>query len=127
MTILVATDVAARGIDIPGVAYVVNYDLPAVPDNYVHRIGRTARAGKEGEAIAFCSAEEVGLLRQIQKLMKIELPIASGKPPVEEVAEETSPKQKKSRGGRGPRNRHRGGGGKPSQTKGRRPRRRRAA
>jgi ATP-dependent RNA helicase RhlE len=58
ITVLVATDVAARGIDIPGVAYVINYDLPEVPDNYVHRIGRTARAGREGEAIAFCAPEE---------------------------------------------------------------------
>ena len=78
ITVLVATDVAARGIDIPGVAYVVNFDLPEVPDNYVHRIGRTARAGREGEAIAFCCAEEVDLLRQIQKLMKIDIPVASG-------------------------------------------------
>ena len=59
-------------------AYVINYDLPEVPDNYVHRIGRTARAGREGEGIAFCSPEEVDLLRQIQKLMKIEIPVASG-------------------------------------------------
>ena len=72
--VLVATDVAARGIDIPGVAYVVNYDLPEVPENYVHRIGRTARAGREGEALALCSAEEVLLLRQIQRLMKIDIP-----------------------------------------------------
>jgi ATP-dependent RNA helicase RhlE len=78
ITVLVATDVAARGIDIPGVAYVINYDLPEVPDNYVHRIGRTARAGREGEAVAFCAPEEAGLLRQIQKLMKIEIPVASG-------------------------------------------------
>ncbi|WP_373357033.1 DEAD/DEAH box helicase [Pseudoroseicyclus sp. CXY001] len=81
INVLVATDVAARGIDIPGVSYVVNYDLPEVPENYVHRIGRTARAGREGEAIAFCSGEEVDLLRGIQKLMKIELPVASGTPP----------------------------------------------
>jgi ATP-dependent RNA helicase RhlE len=78
ITTLVATDVAARGIDIPGVAYVVNYDLPEVPDNYVHRIGRTARAGREGEAIAFCAPDESDLLHQIQKLMKIEVPVASG-------------------------------------------------
>jgi ATP-dependent RNA helicase RhlE len=75
---LVATDVAARGIDIPGVAYVVNYELPDVPDNYVHRIGRTARAGREGEAIALCAPEEADLLHQIQKLMKIDVPVASG-------------------------------------------------
>ncbi len=83
ITTLVATDVAARGIDIPGVAYVINYDLPEVPDNYVHRIGRTARAGREGEAIAFCAPDEAGLLHQIQKLMKIDVPIASGTSPLE--------------------------------------------
>ncbi|KIT15136.1 DEAD/DEAH box helicase [Jannaschia aquimarina] len=76
--ILVATDVAARGIDIPGVAFVVNYDLPNVPEAYVHRIGRTARAGREGTAVAFCSSEETGLLRDIEKVMKIEIPVASG-------------------------------------------------
>ena len=80
--VLIATDVAARGIDIPDVAYVVNYDLPDVPENYVHRIGRTARAGKSGEAIAFCAPEEADLLQQIQKLMKIEVPVASGKSPL---------------------------------------------
>ncbi len=53
--VLVATDVAARGIDIPGVTHVFNYDLPEVPDAYVHRIGRTARAGRDGIAIAFCA------------------------------------------------------------------------
>ncbi len=84
VTTLVATDVAARGIDIPGVAYVVNYDLPDVPENYVHRIGRTARAGREGEAIAFCAPDEADQLRQIQKLLKFELPVASGdSPPAE--------------------------------------------
>ena len=83
INVLVATDVAARGIDIPGVAYVVNYDLPEVPDNYVHRIGRTARAGREGEAIAFCAPDEADLLRQIQKLMKIDIPVASGDAPTE--------------------------------------------
>ena len=79
--ILVATDVAARGIDIPGVEFVINFDLPNVPDNYVHRIGRTARAGREGEAISFCAADEVDLLLQIQKVMKIEIPVASGTRP----------------------------------------------
>ena len=78
VTVLVATDVASRGIDIKGVTYVINYDLPEVPDSYVHRIGRTARAGREGEAIALCSPEEAGLLRQIQRLMKFDIPVASG-------------------------------------------------
>jgi len=81
ITTLVATDVAARGIDIPGVAYVINYELPDTPDNYVHRIGRTARAGREGEAIAFCCAEEVDLLVQIEKVMKVEIPVSSGTRP----------------------------------------------
>ncbi|MCB2103440.1 MAG: C-terminal helicase domain-containing protein, partial [Rhodobacteraceae bacterium] len=96
VTILVATDVAARGIDIPGVAYVINYDLPEVPDNYVHRIGRTARAGREGEAIAFCTPDEADQLRDIQKLMKIEIPVASGRVPVfgtDKPARRPGPKQ----------------------------------
>jgi ATP-dependent RNA helicase RhlE len=67
MKVLVATDIAARGIDIPGVSHVVNFDLPDVPEQYVHRIGRTARAGAEGIAIAFCSHEERGNLRDIER------------------------------------------------------------
>ncbi len=97
VTTLVATDVAARGIDIPGVAYVINYDLPEVPDNYVHRIGRTARAGREGEAIAFCTPEEADQLRDIQKLMKIDIPVASGQAPRSGGAPR-EPWQKRGRG-----------------------------
>jgi ATP-dependent RNA helicase RhlE len=81
--ILVATDVASRGIDIPGVSHVYNFDLPEVAENYVHRIGRTARAGLEGDAIAFVSGEEISLLRQIEKVMKIEIPILGGERPIE--------------------------------------------
>ncbi len=110
--ILVATDVAARGIDIPDVRTVYNFDLPEVPDNYVHRIGRTARAGKDGEAIAFCSAEEVGLLKQIEKVMKKSIPVAGGERPEEVQA------PKKGRGG--PRGR-RPGGGRPSGNTGQKP------
>src|SRR6185437_3884757 len=58
--VLIATDIAARGIDVPGVSHVVNFDLPDVPEQYVHRIGRTARAGADGIAIAFCSPDERG-------------------------------------------------------------------
>ena len=79
--VLVATDVAARGIDIPGVTHVFNYDLPEVPDAYVHRIGRTARAGRDGIAIAFCASDETGLLRDIERLMGIEITTASGTRP----------------------------------------------
>ncbi len=80
ITVLVATDVAARGLDIPDVKHVYNFDLPNVPDNYVHRIGRTARAGKDGAAIAFCAPDEMDELKAIQKVMKIAIPVASGRP-----------------------------------------------
>ncbi|MBV7377382.1 DEAD/DEAH box helicase [Maritimibacter dapengensis] len=109
--VLVATDVAARGIDIPGVSHVFNFDLPEVPENYVHRIGRTARAGADGDAIAFVTGEEIGLLRQIQKVMKIDIPVLGGEQP-EEV---DPPKRGGGGGGRGRgRGGPRGGGqGKP--------------
>ena len=78
--VLVATDVAARGLDIKDVKHVYNYDLPNVPENYVHRIGRTARAGEDGAAVAFCSPDEMGELKAIQKTMKLTIPVASGRP-----------------------------------------------
>jgi ATP-dependent RNA helicase RhlE len=117
ITVLVATDVAARGLDIPDVKHVYNYDLPNVPDNYVHRIGRTARAGKDGAAIAFCAPDEMGELIAIQKVMKIRIPVASGRP-WEGAEIEEKPKQSRGRGrggkpggGGGGGNRTRGGGG----------------
>ena len=72
-SILVATDVAARGIDIPGVSHVLNYELPNVPEQYVHRIGRTARAGKDGVAIAFCAEDERAYLKDIRKTTGAEM------------------------------------------------------
>ena len=80
LRILVATDVAARGIDIPDVRHVYNYDLPNVPENYVHRIGRTARAGASGRAIAFCAEPEMGQLRDIEKTLKSRIPVEGGSP-----------------------------------------------
>jgi len=71
---LVATDIAARGIDIDGVTHVVNYELPEVPESYVHRIGRTARAGAEGIAISLCDGAERDLLRNIERLTRLRLP-----------------------------------------------------
>ncbi len=71
---LVATDIAARGIDVDGITHVVNFDLPNVPETYVHRIGRTARAGADGVAISFCDAEEAAFLRDIEKLIRITIP-----------------------------------------------------
>ena len=79
--VLVATDVAARGLDIPEVAHVYNYDLPNVPENYVHRIGRTARAGRDGRAVAFCAPAEVSELRAIEKAMKAPIPVMGGEVP----------------------------------------------
>ena len=73
--VLVATDIAARGIDVDAVSHVVNYDLPHVPESYVHRIGRTARAGAGGSAIAFCTPEERPLLRDIEKTIRQQVPV----------------------------------------------------
>lgn len=73
--VLVATDIASRGIDIDELPHVVNYELPNVPETYVHRIGRTGRAGKEGIAVSFCDIEERGDLNGIQKLIGFEMPV----------------------------------------------------
>src|SRR5262249_48551166 len=72
---LVATDIAARGIDVTGISLVINYDLPNIPESYVHRIGRTARAGAAGVAISFCDGEEMAYLRDIEKLIGMKLEV----------------------------------------------------
>ena len=68
--ILVATDIASRGIDVDKLTHVINYELPEVPETYVHRIGRTGRAGEDGTAFSFCSSEELTYLKDINKLLK---------------------------------------------------------
>lgn len=75
VTVLVATDIAARGIDVPGISHVINYNIPQDPESYVHRIGRTARAGREGVAISFCDNSEMELLRAVEKTIKTKIPV----------------------------------------------------
>jgi ATP-dependent RNA helicase RhlE len=95
--VLVATDIAARGIDVDAVSHVVNFELPNVPEDYVHRVGRTARAGAAGTAIAFCSDEERPYLRDIEKLTRCSLraiPLATPAPrngPIERPAQAKLP------------------------------------
>ena len=111
---LVATDIAARGIDVDGITHVVNYDFPEEPETYVHRIGRTARAGLDGDAVSFCSARERDWLHGIEKLIRKEIPVDSDHPYHSEVARratgsdarpEPKGRQGRRRGGRS------GGGG----------------
>ena len=90
LTVLVATDIAARGIDIDMLPHVVNFELPNVPEDYVHRIGRTGRAGAQGEAISLVCVDENGFLREIERLIKREIPkevVAGFAPPPNERAE----------------------------------------
>lgn len=111
--VLVATDIAARGIDIDGVTHIVNFDLPNEPESYVHRIGRTARAGAEGSAISFCDPEERAFLRQIEKTIRQAVPVdathpylrGSSTPRAPVQPESPKPRQHQNRGG------YRGGGG----------------
>jgi len=83
LQVLVATDIAARGIDVDGVSHVVNYELPTVPETYVHRIGRTGRAGATGVAISYCDHEERQLLAQIERFLGKRLPVKGDPPPAE--------------------------------------------
>ena len=100
---LVATDIAARGIDVDGISHVVNFDLPNIPETYVHRIGRTARAGAEGVAISLVAgAEEMGYLRDIERLIRITLPREDRRTPGSRDAAPAAPSQRPAqhRGGR---------------------------
>jgi ATP-dependent RNA helicase RhlE len=95
--VLVATDIAARGIDVDGVSHVINFELPNEPENYVHRIGRTARAGANGVAISFCDPAERAYLRDIERLIGAKLTVIGDEPPA--MANAGQGKPKKSRGG----------------------------
>ena len=97
--VLIATDIAARGIDVDELELVINYDLPNVPETYVHRIGRTGRAKKSGLAISFCNIEERAYLKDIQKLIDQKIPVVTKHPFADEV-EEMPTKKKPTRGQR---------------------------
>jgi len=78
--VLVATDIAARGIDVDNLGYVINYEIPNIPETYVHRIGRSGRAGGEGTAYSFCEGEEIEYLRKIEKLIGQKIPVIEDHP-----------------------------------------------
>jgi ATP-dependent RNA helicase RhlE len=117
--VLVATDIAARGIDIDDISHVVNFELPNEPESYVHRIGRTARAGGEGIAISFCDASERGFLRDIERLIRTKIEVVAHELP--ELTEEQRRQQETPRQPHGHRHGkphghnhgHKGGGHKP--------------
>jgi ATP-dependent RNA helicase RhlE len=118
LQVLVATDIAARGIDIDQLPHVVNYELPNVPEDYVHRIGRTGRAGAQGEAVSLVCVDENIFLRDIEKLIKREIPkevVAGFEPPSHEKPEPIVLGRmtigERSGGGRGGQRHHAGGGG----------------
>lgn len=112
LKILVATDIAARGIDISGLPWVINYDLPNVPETYVHRIGRTGRAGFSGTAVSFCNGEEREFLRDIQKLIKQQLPVVKDHPFTAGAEEMPAPGESVKDQGKGNRRGGRSGGGR---------------
>jgi superfamily II DNA/RNA helicase len=112
---LVATDIAARGIDVDGISHVVNFDLPNVPETYVHRIGRTARAGAAGMAMTFCEVDERQDWRNIERLIRQQIPVVEGHPfesrvPLD-VMGSGKPKSEDDRPPMQGRGRGRGGGG----------------
>jgi ATP-dependent RNA helicase RhlE len=111
--VLVATDIAARGLDVDGISHVINYDLPVEPEVYIHRIGRTARAGAGGDAVSFCAAGERDYLRAIEKLIRSAVPVDTAHHYHSETAcratgADARPAPKEARGGNGGHGRHSG-------------------
>ncbi len=96
LNVLIATDIAARGIDVADLSLVVNYDLPNIPETYVHRIGRTGRAKASGIAISFCNAEERAYLRDIEKLIRQKIPVIEEHPFAEAAKNEVVPVKEKT-------------------------------
>ena len=112
--VLVATDIAARGLDISELSHVINYDVPMEPENYVHRIGRTGRAGHGGIAITFCQADEVPYLRRIEKTIDRQIPVREDNPyPMQEKPHEGKPSHGRSRSRRSGRSRRNLNNNKP--------------
>jgi ATP-dependent RNA helicase RhlE len=109
--VLVATDIAARGIDVDGVSHVVNYDLPHVPESYVHRIGRTARAGAAGTAIAFCAPDERSLLRDIERTIRQSVPVMQHAMGLSHVPAGEPSRHRPPQGGQRPAQHGKGNGG----------------
>ncbi|GAB4045294.1 DEAD/DEAH box helicase [Spirosoma litoris] len=123
--VLVATDIAARGIDVDELSHVINYELPNIPETYVHRIGRTGRAGHDGIALSFCDAEETEFLRDIHKLIGKRVPVIEDHPYVLDISTATvtpAPAQRHGQNRNG--NRQRGNGGRSTESPNQRPFRR---
>ena len=117
--VLIATDIAARGIDVPEISHVINFDLPNVPESYVHRIGRTARAGRSGEVVSFCDVDEREHLRVIERTIRLEVEVVEDHPFRSTIPFERAPAagrgdgaRKPASGGAGGRRRTAGGAGK---------------
>ncbi len=123
IAILVATDVAARGLHIPDVSHVFNFDLPQDPEDYVHRIGRTARLGEAGEAISFACEDTAFSLPEIEEFIDLKLPVLPVEPELLAELQRPAPRPRRSgsrgRDAAGPRDRSRGGGDRPRRSRGR--------
>lgn len=124
LKVLVATDIAARGIDIDDVSHVINYDLPNIPETYVHRIGRTGRAGNTGIALSFCDREEKVFLRDINKLTAQTIPVVDEHP--FKIAMHEAPQRQQQRPNGNNNNRQRNGGYSGQQRNGNRPQQQRS-